>query len=77
MATWNPCSYPGHRQSDWMSHDGSGPVTCGICHPPASDDVAHRSAPGWNKALRQRERVIETQRRRATDPFNTLGDEVA
>lgn len=29
-----PCPYRSHRSSDWRRRDG-GPVTCGVCHPPA------------------------------------------
>lgn len=32
---WAPCPYPAHRASDWRLR-GGGPVTCGVCHPPAS-----------------------------------------
>lgn len=29
-----PCLYPAHRPTDWR-RDGGGPLTCGVCHPPA------------------------------------------
>lgn len=34
-----PCPYPDHRPTDWQHEDG-GPVTCGVCHPRASELAA-------------------------------------
>lgn len=32
---WAPCPHAAHRPTDWRRADG-GPLTCGICHPPAA-----------------------------------------
>jgi hypothetical protein len=46
-----PCGYMTHRPSDWIVDDFTGPLQCGVCHPPAIANVVRRDAPGFEELV--------------------------
>ena len=42
------CGIPAHRDSDWAMPAGEIWI-CGVCHPPAIENVVHRNGRAWDE----------------------------
>lgn len=51
MNVTSPCPYARHRPSDHIAAGGTGPLICGICHPPTYADPVRRGEPGFDELL--------------------------